>query len=204
MEKSHYFDAIRLLFIIQAGGKKLADINDYYSVFEGETRLMAFDFWVRYPDYLAHELRELGQRTDRLHYEELAANILKSEEPELRRIPMIRYLFGAYERPDNALAILKSRKLIYISRKLLANKHKETDFYLTHTGNIKCTEIITQAPVLNWYRDRANLVAEIAGNRGGKALKARQYEQLSYATTKRGDFIPPISSKQELTTSSAQ
>lgn len=46
--------------------------------------------------------------------------------------------------------------------------------------------------MLKWYEDRAELVSQIAGLRGGDALKKRQYEQRLYAETKRGDFIPAL------------
>jgi hypothetical protein len=35
----------------------------------------------------------------------LAVQILESDEPELRRFPMIRWFFGAYEPLDDALAV---------------------------------------------------------------------------------------------------
>jgi hypothetical protein len=37
---------------------------------------------------------------------ELAAGILESEEPDLRRFPMLRYKYGAFEELDDALAPL--------------------------------------------------------------------------------------------------
>ena len=42
-------DAIRILFILNAGGMPLADPNDptVAKIFKGEARLHAFDFWIR-------------------------------------------------------------------------------------------------------------------------------------------------------------
>jgi hypothetical protein len=44
-----------------------------------------------------------------------------------------------------------------------------------------------------WYAERAKLVAKVAGDRGGAALKKQQYERVTYAETKLGGVIPSIS-----------
>ena len=192
MSKSNFFDAIRILFIFCEGGTPLKDDKFFHSEFKGETKLMAYDFWVRYPDYFAHELHERYKETGNVFYKEKAESIIADAEPDERQIPMIRYLFGAYEKPDNALAILKSRNLIQIKRRKLSNGHPETDFFITHQGHSLCKKAVTDWPVLKWYEERATLVAKIAGSRGGDALKKRQYEQRLYAETKRGYFIPAL------------
>jgi hypothetical protein len=51
---------------------------------------------------------------------------------------------------------------------------------------------LDQAPPLQWYWDRAQLVASIAGDRSGSALKQKQYERASYAETAIGGIIPSI------------
>lgn len=198
MSNSNFFDAIRILFIFCAGGIPLKNNLLFYSVFKGETKLMAYDFWVRYPDYFAYELQEKYEETGDVFYKEKAESIISEAEPDERQIPMIRYLFGAYEKPDNALAILKSRNLLQVKRQKLLNGHSEIDFFTTHQGYSLCKRAVEDWPVLKWYDERASLVAEIAGNRGGDALKKRQYEQRQYAETKRGNFIPPL---QEASTS---
>ncbi len=106
---------------------------------------------------------------------------------------MIRYFFGAYERLDDALAILRSRDLIRITGKKTQNKKVlETDFLLTKEGRETCQLATQKAPLLTWYAERAALVARVAGNRGGAALKALQYERASYAQTELGGVIPSI------------
>ena len=106
-------DAIRILFILNAGGMPLVDPNDptVAKIFKGEARLHAFDFWMRNPDYLASELLDGYEATGNADYRQAAEAIFESDEPDLRRIPMIRYLFGAYERLDDALSLLRSRDL---------------------------------------------------------------------------------------------
>jgi hypothetical protein len=104
---------------------------------------------------------------------------------------MIRYLFGAYERLDDALSLLRSRDLVRITGIKKIKVH-ETDFILTVRGVDVCSNAVIKEPVLEWYANRSALVADIAGARGGGALKKKQYEQATYAQTQLGGIIPPI------------
>lgn len=187
-------DAIRILFILNAGGASFTDLNDLTvsKIFRGEARLHAFDFWMRNPDYLASELLDAYETTGNATYRQAAEGIFASDEPDLRRIPMIRYLFGAYERLDDALSLLRSRDLVRITGIKGKIKVHETNFILTVRGVNVCSTAVIQEPVLEWYADRAALVANIAGTRGGGALKEKQYEQATYAQTQLGGIIPPI------------
>jgi hypothetical protein len=75
---------------------------------------MKADFWLRNPDYLADELLselEAGRRPAETVFPNVI-RMLGGKEPFLHRYPMAKFLFGAYERPDNALAILKSMGLM--------------------------------------------------------------------------------------------
>src|SRR5688500_12284585 len=101
-------DALRILFSIHAGGHPLSDTKapDIVAIFKGETRLWAFDFWIRNPDYLAAELLDLFEANGDRGYLDEAEAIFENEEPDLRRVPMIRYCFGAYDRLDDAMALL--------------------------------------------------------------------------------------------------
>jgi hypothetical protein len=164
------------------------------SIFKGETRLLAFDFWMRNPDYLAAELLDLFEQNGDSVYLQAAETIFDNDEPDLRRVPMIRYLFGAYDRMDDSLSLLRSRDLIRITGLKSKSKVKETDFLLTAKGQEVCSSAVIQEPMLRWYADRAELVAKVAGDRGGKALKQQQYERVTYAETKYGGVIPPITS----------
>jgi hypothetical protein len=155
--------------------------------------LQALDFWVRNPDYLADELLnefEAG-RMDR-HELEMAESILRSDEPDIRRFPMVRWLYGAYEPLDDALAILVSAGLVKLRRQPKSTGVGRHDFYLLHSGHHAVEQLLVQAPPLSWYADRASLVAQIAGDRGGGDLKARQYEQREYGETKLGAEISGI------------
>jgi hypothetical protein len=187
-------DALRLLFAIRAGAQPLnhADLPDEVGMFRGEARLWAFDFWIRNPDYMAAELLDLYAATGDASWLASAESIFDNDEPDLRRVPMIRYFFGAFDRLDDALALLRSRDLVRITGVKSLDKVRETDFVLTTRGDSLCKTCLVVAPVLQWYADRAELVARVAGDRGGAALKEAQYKRAAYAETELGGIIPSI------------
>jgi hypothetical protein len=192
--RSPHRDALRILFVLKAGGSPIdPPVAEEALIFKGEARLQAFDFWMRNPDYLAAELLDLFAETKDKNYYEPAHAILDDEEPDLRRVPMIRYFFGAYERLDDALSLLRSRDLVRITGlKGANNRVLETDFVLTKVGYDTCSAAVSQEPILKWYADRAELVAKVAGTMGGTALKQKQYQRAAYAETKLGGVIPAI------------
>ncbi|MGR0116404.1 hypothetical protein [Ralstonia pseudosolanacearum] len=192
--RSTHRDALRILFILRAGGSPVEPpASEHALIFKGEARLQAFDFWMRNPDYLAAELLDLFAETKDQSYYEAARRILDDEEPDLRRVPMVRYFFGAYERLDDALSLLRSRDLVRITGvKGAKSKVLETDFVLTKNGYDACSMAVSQEPILQWYADRSELVAKVAGIMGGTALKQKQYQRASYAQTKLGGVIPAI------------
>lgn len=192
--RSPHRDALRVLYILVRGAEPPREEVDpaVVSVFYGEARLHAFDFWVRNPDYLIGELLDLYESLQEQRYLRDAEAILAAEEPDIRRVPMVRYKFGAYEKLDNTLSLLRSRDLVRISRKIVGGRVRETDFQVTASATALAEEILRDFPILDWYSKRASLVAEVAQGRGGDALKKRQYEQLEYAETQLGGTIPPI------------
>lgn len=56
----------------------------------------ALDFWMRNPDYLANELLTVFEETSDASLVQPAERIFEDHEPDLRRLPMIRYHFGAF------------------------------------------------------------------------------------------------------------
>ncbi|WP_206036130.1 hypothetical protein [Crateriforma spongiae] len=147
---------------------------------------------MRYPDYLADELLERFENDGDEKWLEKAREIFKNDEPDIRNFPMIRWHFGAYENMDDALSVLRSRDLILIGGRNTVEKILETDYLIMPAATALCRSIEKTAPPLKWYRQRAELVSLIANGRNGAALKARQYERLEYATTKKGGVIPSI------------
>ena len=196
MNRNPYRDALRVLFIIRAGGSPPEpSMQGVVSIFRGEARLHAFDFWIRNPDYLAAELLDLFEASRDVAFLRAVESIFANEEPDLRRLPMIRYFFGAFDRLDDSLSLLRSRELIQITGVKHSQKVHETDFLFTHRGEQFCLTCLKEAPPLNWYSERAQLVASIAGDRSGSALKQQQYERASYAETAIGGIIPSIATE---------
>ena len=192
-QRSYFIDAIRLLFVLTIGSEThRTKTKNEVAVFCGETRLNAWDFWMRYPDYLADELIERYDTTGDADLLAKAEKIFIDDEPDQRRLVMIRYRFGAYEKHDDALAILVSRGLIGIGGRKDVDRVRETDFLIFQSALDLCASIVNAEPLLTWYRDRADLVRHIADGRSGYALKKRQYERIEYASTLLGGEIPSI------------
>ena len=196
-DRSAYRDAIRILFVLVKGADPLAEAHPTGAtyIFRGEARLYALEFWMRNPDYLAEELLDKFDQTGSHRFLRAAEAILSSDEPDIRRLPMIRYRFGAFEQLDDALGLLRSRNLVRITGERHGDRVLETDFLIMPAAVDLVEEIRRDFPVLEWYAQRATLVVEIAAGRGGRALKERQYEQAEYAETQMGGVIPPIAKR---------
>lgn len=188
-----YQDAIRLLFLLVNGAEDYIDDSNakIKGIFRGKARLYAMDFWVRYPDYFAFELIKKYEETNNDRFLQLAKSIFDNNEPDLRRIPMIRFLFGAYEKLDNTLSILISKGLISQDGLKKESIH-HYDFLIYDSAFDLIKKATNEFDILKWYDDRTKVVNEISGQRGGRALKKTQYEQLVYAQTKLGGVIPSI------------
>jgi hypothetical protein len=195
--RTPYRDALRLLYVLVSGSSPLPNNHESgaVAIFKGEKRLHAFEFWMRNPDYLAEELLDLYERTNETRYLEEAINILGTEEPDIRRFPMIRWKFGAYEPLDDILSVLVCRNLIKITGLKSPDKILVTDYLIFPFAITLTQQIVDEFPPLAWYAQRAKLVAEIAGDSGGATLKERQYKKEEYAETQWGGVIPAITSK---------
>lgn len=191
--------AIRLLACIQAAGDRPSAEQwgpDVVCVLHSQSRLQALDFWMRNPDYLANELLTEFEESGDRDLLTIAQGIFDDREPDLRRLPMVRYLFGAFEPLDNALSILRAADLIRIKREgVPGGKIREHLYLLTTAGDNALGRIASAAPELGWYHDRACIVARVAGSHGGRALKDRQYLQAEYAGTELSHTIQPITDR---------
>lgn len=189
-----YQDAIRLLFILVNGSEVYNDELDktIKGIFCGKARLYAMDFWVRYPDYFANELISEYEKTGNIKYLDLAEKIFEDNEPDLKNIPMIRFFFGAYEKLDNTLSILVSKGLIKQTGEKTNEIIHQNDYLIFESSYDIVKNSVIEFPILKWYDDRTKIINEIAGKKGGTALKDRQYEQIVYAKTKLGGIIPSI------------
>lgn len=188
----YHRNALRILFILVKGSRPYSGepVAGYDRVFEGETKVQALDFWVRYPDYLADELLSLYERTGEREYLDLAERIFAEEEPDLRRVPMLRRYFGAYEPLDTVLSMLKCRELVLPRSLRMQTGNDRHNFLVGPKARGLLDRVVTDLPELGWYDQRVDLVLRVAAGRGGYELKARQHEQKEYHDAATGDLIP--------------
>lgn len=197
---SRWQDSVRLLLLIVAAAKPLAEDEtappSTVGVVHTQVRLQKLDFWVRYPDYLAFELmNEYEAEPDETGLLVLASDILDSDEPDLRRFPMLRHKFGAFEELDDALAPLVERGLLRKTQVLGRTGQKrvvEHVYFLLEQGREVASSLVQDAPALDWYVDRTRLVVALVDGLGGTQIKNRQYLMSDYADTPWRQYIAPI------------
>jgi len=197
-------DAVRILMLIDRAAEPVtaADVAGdsalamAVGVVRSQVRLQKLDFWVRNPDYLSNELLndyENGDQDSTLLG--LAADILDSEEPELRRYPMLRYLFGAYEDLEDALAVLRQADLVVRRKRGRPGHVRRTDYFLLQAGRDMVARIRVDFPDLIWYSARSALVVQLSEGHGATQLKDRQYIVEEYLNTPNGVRIPNITKR---------
>lgn len=188
--------AIRLLALLRQAGTPAdapGDPDGAVLAVRSERRLQALDFWLRNPDYLADELVsevEFGSLGG--NYLDVAAALLEDPEPSLRHYPMPRWLFGAYERLDDAFAHLEAYGLAIMRRTPGGHRNQ---FFLLPDGVAAGDSLATTDGPLSWYPRQVRLVLQVAGTANGSQLKQRQYKQASYANTELGSHIGPIADR---------
>lgn len=196
-ERDYRRDALRIFFIIIAGSCEFKDpaYPEHDQVFTGESRLQALDFWVRYPDYLADEMLSQYEKSPEPSLLVQSRIMFENEEPTLRKIPMLRRYFGAYEPLDTSLGILKSRGLVLPRTRTAVDGKSSHDFLTGDFSRKRRDEILSSFPVLEWYQARTDLVLKVARGRGGFDLKKRQHAQKEYHEAQTGDSIPTIAAR---------
>lgn len=201
MAKADYHrNALRILFILVKGSRPYSGepVPGYDRYFRGETKVQALDFWIRYPDYLADEILSIFEATNDPGLLAIAGKIFEDEEPDLRRVPMLRRYFGAYEPLDTVLGFLKSRRLVLPRSRRMETGKDEHDFLLGPKASELVESIVADMPDLAWYDRRVDLVLRVADGRGGFILKARQHEQKEYHDAATGDLIPTTAERVRL------
>ncbi|WP_346096702.1 hypothetical protein [Streptomyces olivaceiscleroticus] len=193
-------DAVRLLLLIDGACEPLTGaemampaLEQAVGVMRTQVKLQKLDFWLRNPDYLANELLTAYEADREEMLLEIAGRILDSEEPEVRRYPMLRHHFGAYEWLDDALAVLRSAGLLIRKRRGTVDRVRQHDYFLLEHGRHVAREIVRQEPAFDYYVKRVEEVLRLAGEKSGSELKRQQYLTREYAETPRGDRIAAIS-----------
>jgi hypothetical protein len=191
-------DAVRLLLLVDGAGETLPDpppLNtppDAVAVLRTQVALQKLDFWLRNPDYLANTVLDRYELTgDRALLLEAEA-ILESDEPEVRRYPMLRYRFGAYEPLDEAMSVLSSAGLVVRRRDGTVGHTRQHNYYVTSRGRHVARDIVGEVPALRYYVDRVKLLVALTAGLTGTELKDMQYQQDEYANTPLNSRIAPI------------
>ncbi|GAA0600380.1 hypothetical protein [Caenispirillum bisanense] len=188
-------DAMRLLFILAQAGEdvgKPPPVPGAVKVVVAQKKLQKLDFFVRNPDHLAEALLDRHQATGERQWLQEARSILDSEEPEIRRDAMAKYLFGAYEPIDTGMAPLVSYGLAECRR------HPDTKvmrFFLLGRGAEVANTIAAEMEEARWYVARAALVGALCGGMSAQDIADMQYRQPEYANAPHGETISSIAAR---------
>lgn len=192
-----YKDRIRIFFIIYFFGEEYNDPShpNCCKVLHTEVKIQKLDFLLRNPDYLAYELMEL-LKTGTVRKAEIRDEIKKifaENEPEVRRLEMERFFFGAYEDIDHVIAFLISCGFIeYTSERDSNLRVIKKNYYVTKEADQKMNENYKNLEMLNWYVERCELIKKYFGDFSGSDLKALQYQIEEYRNTSYKEYINDI------------
>jgi hypothetical protein len=185
-------DALRLLFILAKAGDSAPAgpaVPDAVAVVTSEKKFQKMDFWMRNPDHFAYALIEAYLEEGDADHLASAKAIVDSEEPEIRRDAMLKYLYGAYEPLDTALAPLFSYGLARMKRN---PETKQRMYFLLPKGLETMERLVAELPEAQWYSDRAALIGTFCQGKSGDQLAKWQYRHPSYAGAKNGETIASI------------
>lgn len=192
-----YKDRIRIFFIIYYFSETFNDpqYKDCCRVLHTEVKIQKLDFLIRNPDYLCFELLEQCNRNDsaKKKIKEIIKNIFYSHEPQIRRLEMERFFFGAYEDIDYVIAFLVSVGFIkYKFQRNSVLKLTEKSYYVTNLADEKIRLIMDDVPYLKWYMERCLLIKQYFGEYSGTQLKNLQYKIERYRDTTYKEYIQNI------------
>jgi hypothetical protein len=194
---SRWQNTVRLLLLIATAAEPVAADDpapeDAAGVVRTQTLLQKLDFWVRCPDFLAWELlTEFETYPDDPALWHLAERILASDEPDVRRYPMLRHRFGAFEQMNEALGMLIERSMVAKRHTPRGDQVGQHDYYLRARGREVADTIVHQEPDLYWYVERTQTVTALFKGLGPRGARDRQYLQRDYADTPIGSYIVSI------------
>lgn len=192
-----YKDRVRIFFIIYFFSKKHngSVYKDCCKCLHTEVKIQKLDFLLRNPDYLCFELLELCDRKDidNKEIKEIIKNIFDSKEPQIRRLEMEKFFFGAYEDIDNVIAFLVSVGFIrYKSQRNSVLKMTEKSYYVTNLADEKIRLCMDDTHYLKWYKNRCLLIKKYFGEYSGTQLKNLQYKIDRYRDTTYKEYIKDI------------
>src|SRR5690606_33036533 len=174
----YYRDRFRILLILYCFGEETGE-TEYPLVFYSEIKIQAIDFFIRNPDYLALQLLSLVEEgtKDQAAIKSLIKKIYREAEPEIRRVEMEKFFYGAYEDIDDIIAFLHARGLIKYESKLRTNQRvAEKHYYITAKAKVIIEKARKSVSAAKWYFNRCDIIKEYLGDSTGTNLKARQYQ----------------------------
>lgn len=194
----NYKDRLRIFLILLYFSEDYSstDHPEHKKVFKSEVRIQKIDFLIRNPDYLAYELLTLGaaEPAKQAEFKAIVKSIFNSSEPQLRRMEMERFFFGAYEDIDDVIGFLKSIDFIdFSSKKSTDLKTIEKQYFITEFAINKANAAISTLPALDWYVKRCELIRKYFGDLSGSQLKVSQYKIEEYKNASFKTFIGDIS-----------
>lgn len=192
-----YKDRIRIFYIIYFFSETYegSKYEDCCKVLNTEVKIQKLDFLIRNPDYLCFELLELCNRNDmdKKEIKEIIKNIFYSHEPQIRRLEMERFFFGAYEDIDEVIAFLVTVGFIkYEVERNSVLKLTEKRYYVTNLADEKMKLPKDDMPYLKWYLERCVLIKKYFGEYTGTQLKNLQYKIDRYRDTTYREYIRDI------------
>lgn len=195
-----YKDRLRIFLILYSFSEPYSDSNQprLKRFFKSEQRIQKIDFLLRNPDYFAYELIGLAKQdtSTKNEVKHIVSEILSNREPELKRIDMERFFFGAYEDIDDIISFLKSIDFIHFtSKRSIDLKTVNKTYYITQFAIDKFNRVIDSLPALKWYVDRCNLIKKYFGDLTGNQLRIKQYQINEYKNTSYREYISGIEDK---------
>ncbi|TVQ49963.1 MAG: hypothetical protein EA365_00070 [Gloeocapsa sp. DLM2.Bin57] len=192
-----YKDRLRIFLILLLFSAEITngESEQHAKVFRGETRIQKIDFLLRYPDYLSYELLILAEKekTHQSKIKHIVKTIFKSREPELKKLEMERFFFGAYEDIDDTISFLKSVGFIdFRSKRRTDMKAIEKTYFITKYALDKSENKLSGFNSFKWYIERCELIKEYFGDLSGTQLKAMQYEIEEYKETILKTYIKDV------------
>ncbi len=186
-------DRFRIFLIIYSFAEQTDDLEMPLLLY-GEIKIQAIDFFIRNPDYLAYELLSIAARdtSKSTGIEKIVKKIYSNHEPEIRKLEMEKFFYGAYEDIDDIIAYLHSRQLIFHqSKKRINGTVAEKHYYITKLGQEKINEC-SSMKIAEWYFERCSIIRDYLGGATGSELKSRQYQVEEYSNTVYKDKIQEI------------
>lgn len=195
-----YKDRIRIFLILYIFSEEITFQKStlYKKVFKSEVRLQKIDFLLRNPDYFSYELL-LFVREGKFNPNEIKPiirEIFNTNEPNIRRLEMERFFFGAYENIDDVISFLKSIDFIdFKSKRSIDLKRIDKQYYITEYSYEKFESSLKDLPTIQWYINRCNLIKKYFGDLNGTQLKVLQYQIDEYRNTSYKEYISEIQSE---------